>query len=373
MFTSVHTCLGLCAHILDWIAKSSGIRGWQGLCLSEKAMATAAFRLGLSLSLVSAAVAGSLFVSSPAAAQSADADNDAGWFAPAPPPPPAPPAPPAADPSLPRNIQVSPDGRVNVTRTPQQGVDVHAQTQAGTVHAYGCNRVSLDPTTRTQDTCPYAQPQPAYPYPPPVMLPPPPPAFMPPPIVYYPAPPIEQPPPPRVLNARKQKPQYAPDPGRKAALITSSLLFGLGTAASSLAYTSSLISGAITGEDTSRPALIAMGAFLTVPASIPRFVVGDVGRGLLFTALRGGSFALGSMVNWEDPTYTLPVTLTFIAPLTLGIIDLATTPHREQLERKQDMATAKKPKALELDSLGPTVAKDREGRTTAGFAAAGRF
>lgn len=345
-------------------------------------MATAAFRLGLSLSLLTAGAP--LFMSTPALAQSTD--DDTGWFSPAPPPPPPPPpaappapppppAPPAADPSLPRNIQVSPGGHVNVTRTPEQGVDVHAQTQAGTVHGYGCSRVTLDPTTRTQPQqgCPYAQPQPPYPYPPPMMLPPPPPAYMPPPIVYYPAPPIDHPPPPRHAHAKKQKPQYAPDPGRKAALITSSLIFGLGTAASSMAYLTSLAVGAVSNEEPSRPALLAMGAFLTVPASIPRFVVGDVGRGLLFTALRGGSFALGSMVTWEDPTYTLPVMLSFVAPLTLGIVDLATTPHREQLERKQDTAKAKKAKPIELDSLGPSVAVDREGRKMPGFSAAGRF
>lgn len=345
-------------------------------------MATAAFRLGLSLSLLTAAAAASLTQSTPAWAQSAG--DDAGWFAPAPPPPPAPPPaappapppPPAApDPSIPRNIHVSPDGGVDVTRTPEKGVDVHAQTEAGTVHAYGCNRVTLDPTTRAQPSsgCPYAQPQPPYyPYPPPLVLPPPPPVVMPPPIVYYPAPPIEIPRPPRHARLKMQKPKYEPDPGRKAALITSSLLFGLGTAASSLAYVTSLASASFNHDEPSRPAYIAMGAFLTVPASIPRFVVGDVGRGLLFTALRGGSFALGSLVKWEDPTYTLPVMLTFVAPLTLGIVDLATTPHREQLERKPTAAKAKKP-PVQLDSLGPTIAMDRAGRTMPGFTAGGRF
>jgi hypothetical protein len=268
------------------------------------------------------------------------------WFEPAP-----------AGTPLPPNITPNPDGTVSVTRTPEQGVDVHATTSAGTVHGYGCNRVDVDPNTRSDTPhgpCPLAH----MPPPPPVYMPPPPPRLM--------YPPVKNP-------RQAMKPQWAPDPARRNALIASSIVFGLGTMLSGTAYAMSAITSSVCNSwsDTScfgpsKPALYAMGAFVTVTPSIPRFVVGDYGKAILYTALRGGSFAAGALIDWSDPTYLVPITLTFIAPVTLGIIDLATTPHREQLE-------AKSANGFQLLGVGPTVATDFRGQSIPALGAIGTF
>ncbi|MDI1449235.1 hypothetical protein [Polyangium sp. 6x1] len=275
--------------------------------------------------------------------------------------PPLEPLPPGAP--LPPNIVQHPDGRTTVTRTPEEGVDVHAQTSAGTVHAYECGRVDVDPRSNQAEAShgacplPHALPYP-YPYP-----------AAPPPAYAYPPPP-----PPPAIAPRKLKPRYAPDPARRGALIASSIIFGLGTVTTGAAYLISLGVNAACGAtdgcvEPSKSPLYAMGAILTITPSVPRFVVGDWGKGLLYTALRGGSFAAGTMIEWDDPTHLVPLTFAFLAPLTLGIVDLATTPHREQLEaKKQSTATG-----FELRGLGPTVAYDLRGSTIPALGAIGTF
>ncbi|MRG91278.1 hypothetical protein [Polyangium spumosum] len=282
------------------------------------------------------------------------------------PPPPLEPLPPGAP--LPPNIVQHPDGRTTVTRTPEQGVDVHAQTPDGAVHAYGCGRVDVDPratppspSAAQRGPCPLPH---ASPYP-----------YAPPPTYVYPPPPPPPPAAPGLPGLRKQKPKYAPDPGRKGALIASSIIFGLGTATTGAAYIISLGASAACDAseacnvEPSKSALYAMGAILTITPSVPRLVVGDWGKGLLFTALRGGSFAAGTMIDWDDKSHLVPVTFAFLAPLTLGIVDLATTPHREQLEAKKQRAAG----GFELHGLGPTVSYDLRGNTIPAVGAIGTF
>ncbi|WP_136927886.1 hypothetical protein [Polyangium fumosum] len=274
------------------------------------------------------------------------------------PPPTLEPLPPGAP--LPPHIVQHPDGRTTVTRTPEEGVDVHAQTSAGTVHAYECGRVDVDPrapaSASAHGACPLPHALP-YPYP-----------SAPPPAYAYP-------PPPPPIAPRKPKPRYAPDPARRGALIASSIIFGLGTVTTGAAYLISLGASAACGAteacsvEPSKSALYAMGAILTITPSVPRFVVGDWGKGLLYTALRGGSFAAGTMIDWDDPTRLVPLTFAFLVPLTLGIVDLATTPHREQLEAKKQQAAS----SFELRGLGPTVAYDLRGNTIPALGAIGTF
>ena len=124
-------------------------------------------------------------------------------------------------------------------------------------------------------------------------------------------------------------------------------------------------------KEPNKAALYAMGAFLTLPPSVPRFVVGDVGTALLLTGLRGGSFALGAFVDWDDDSEVVPVTLAFVAPLTLGIVDLATTPRRwKAAEPKQSDSAALKPR---LDSIGPTATVGRGGALMPALGASGVF
>jgi hypothetical protein len=270
----------------------------------------------------------------------------------------------------PSNVTTFPDGSVSVSRTPAGGVDVHAQTAAGTVHAYGCSRVDVDARTATgapPPPCavapyPYPYPYPAY-YPYPVPTP------------YYVAAPV-------VVEPPKPKPPR--DPARTGALIASSLVFGLGTATAGGVYLASVVKPerttcdawgtggcSTTTTEPNKAALYAMGGIMTVTPSIPRYVVGDVGLGLLFTALRGGSFAAGAFVDWKDKTYAVPTMFAFVVPLTLGIVDLATTPRRE---RAQERATApRKPKAVELAGIGPTATPDQAGNLAPSLAAVGRF
>lgn len=288
------------------------------------------------------------------------------------PAPPAPELPPLSEDRerLPSNVQVKPDGGVVVTRTPDRGVDVHARTPSGTVHAYGCDRVVFDPNDKSGPLPPGAAPPCAVPPAPPEPPSPPPSAYAYPPR-YYPAyPPVPM--------MRREKPVYAPDPGRKAALIASSLVFGLGTIASGTTYLLNIADQGIgdcsllesCGNKRAAVSLYAMGAIMTFTPSVPRFVVGDVGMGLLWTGLRGGSFALGAAVNWGKDGAFMPITFSFLAPLTLGIIDLATTPHRENLRpRHAKVETA----GLQLDGLGPTTMVDRGGNTVPALGAMGRF
>lgn len=284
------------------------------------------------------------------ASGAASAQEPPPWFEPAPP-----------DTALPPTVTPNPDGTVTVTRTPEQGVDAHATTNSGTVHAYGCNRVDVDPNARTDTPhgpCPLAHVPPP---PPPVYMPPPPPRLM--------YPPVKNP-------RQAMKPRWAPDPSRRNAIIASSIVFGMGTMLSGTAYTVSVMTSSFCSDklttwctEPSKPALYALGAFLTVTPSIPRFVVGDYGKALLYTALRGGSFAAGAFVDWNDPTYLVPITFAFIAPLTLGVIDLATTPHREQLEGRDRPAA----QGFQLLGLGPTVTTDFRGRSVPAFGALGTF
>jgi hypothetical protein len=275
----------------------------------------------------------------------ASAEEPEPWFAP---------APAEVAPAPPPNVVTRPDGSASVTRTPDGGVDVHAQTSAGTVHAYECNRVDVDPRQKSSapaGPCPYPHASP-YPY-------------------ARPAPRYVPMPPPT-----KSKPKWAPDPARRNALIFSSITFGLGTALTGVAYLASTAASAICDfgdscrAEPSQGALWAMGAILTVTPSIPRFVVGDVGAGLLYTGVGAGSFAGGVLVDWEDPTYLVPFMFAFVAPLTLGIVNLATTPHREQIEARRRRAANGEP---QIQGLGPSVASDYRGNPVPTLGLVGSF
>jgi hypothetical protein len=279
------------------------------------------------------------------------------WY---PPPPYAPYPPPQAAPPPPPNVTQGP-GSVTVTETPAGPVDVHAQTASGTVHAYACRRVDVDRRTPSPPVYPAAQP--VYPAAPPC------PAYYVPYPVYSPyAAPLYYLPP-------RPKPKYAPDPARRSAILVSSLLFGIGTVAAGGAYVTANrdARGHCALAGSCRPfgakaAMFALGAFETFPASVPRYVVGDVGMGLLFTGLRGTSFAVGSLIDFKDKSYVLPVTLAVVAPITLSIVELATTPHREQLRPRPAKHAAS---SFRLQGLGPTVTADKDGNLVPAFGASG--
>lgn len=186
-------------------------------------------------------------------------------------------------------------------------------------------------------------------------------------------------PPPPFYDIR---PKYAPDPDRKAAVIASSIGFGVGGGVSGIMY---LVQWGQDRDDCrgeyvrrtdgtygyepdpsacrgggSRTSLITYGAIMTFVPSLPRFVVGDTTKGLVYTALRGVSFATAALVDWGrdgDTEWQGPFLLGFAVPVTLGIIDLATTPHREDVIEKEKVATTG------IKGVSPIAITDRSGKT----------
>jgi len=175
------------------------------------------------------------------------------------------------------------------------------------------------------------------------------------------------------------RPKYAPDPDRKAAVIGASIGFGVGGAVAGVMYlvqwgseNSCSSRRYVTyadgtngwendssgcGSGSSRASLLTYGAIVTFLPSLPRFVVGDTTKGLVYTGLRGASFATAALVDWsgdKDTRWQGPFLLGFVAPITLGIIDLATTPHREDLVEKVPTAGVK--------SIAPVAITDRTGK-----------
>lgn len=233
------------------------------------------------------------------------------------------------------------------------GVTVVVPTAGGgSVTASGCSSVVVNgaPTMVTSTGAPC--PLPAYqPYTPPAPTP------------YYDA-----------------RPRYARDPDRTGALIGASIGFGVGAAVSGVMYLvqhseesdrckyGTYVYGADGGgyvKDStacsgggSRASLLTYGAIVTFLPSLPRFVVGDSTKGLVYTGLRGVSFATAALVNWgsdSDTKWQGPFLLGFVAPVTLGIIDLATTPHREDLEKQVARPG--------VTSVAPVAVSDRQGKT----------
>lgn len=195
--------------------------------------------------------------------------------------------------------------------------------------------------------------------------------------------------PPPTMPYYDVRPRYAPDPDRKAALIGSAIGFGVGGGIAGIMYlvqhseersncrgfrTVRYSDGTTTTEpDTcagggARASLITYGAIVTFMPSIARFVVGDTTKGLIYTGLRGASFATAALVNWgedSDTRWQGPFLLGFVAPITLGIIDLATTPHREDLVEKEKTG---------VTGVAPVAVTDRRGKAHGAlFAVEGRF
>lgn len=150
-------------------------------------------------------------------------------------------------------------------------------------------------------------------------------------------------PPPAYGNwPREPRPRYAPDGGRKAAIITAPIVYGLGAFVAGVSYLGNKADCSWSDRGSScrdgTTSLIAYTGITAVVPSIPRFVVGDVGRGLLYTGLRGASVTTAALVDWGDShdSWMGPFLLGFAAPVALAVVDMATTPHREDLEDHPD-------------------------------------
>jgi hypothetical protein len=136
------------------------------------------------------------------------------------------------------------------------------------------------------------------------------------------------------------------DPERTAFVVGSSIAFGLGTAGSLVGWSLAGCEGLVKTCDRSSEQmwLMSYGAHLVVAPSVPRFALGHAGSGLLFTGARAAMF--GAAV-WAGPHGTAgkwaAVSLGFVGPAVLGVIDLATTPKREVADRPQITGVAPVP------------------------------
>lgn len=134
-------------------------------------------------------------------------------------------------------------------------------------------------------------------------------------------------------------------------------------------------------------------AYAGVNAVIPglaRFTVGDTSRALLYAAARGASITAASVIDWGSSAGGEMVAgvLGFAAPVALAVVDMATTPHREDLGDKppapapeegaeRTPRTAVAPKPIDrprITGISPIPFKGRENAPSgAGFSLTGTF
>lgn len=174
---------------------------------------------------------------------------------------------------------------------------------------------------------------------------------------------------PCVAAAVAPQERYAPDGGRKAALIAAPIVYGVGMAYSGMSYL--INSGHSRTRSDATAALVGYTTISTIVPSIPRLVVGDTTRGLVYSAARGASIGVAIGVDWgkKDDDLMGPFLFGFAAPLALAIVDMATTPHREDLvDSSSD--TPSEPKAsrdgARITGISPVALRDQEGKTRGG-------
>jgi hypothetical protein len=177
--------------------------------------------------------------------------------------------------------------------------------------------------------------------------------------------------------------EYAPDPARKAAIIASPIVFGVGSAVAGIAYltarsnptttcattfsssTQTQSTNCTTNPNNGDAALWTYNVIVAGVPSAPRWVVGDVMGALVYTGLRTASVVTASTVQWGNDTSSWigPFMFGFLAPITLGIVDLATTPHREDLhphDSQHDDPEAKAQTGFRISSIAPTTLTDAD-------------
>ncbi len=182
-------------------------------------------------------------------------------------------------------------------------------------------------------------------------------------------------------SAYDQRPRYARDPERTGALIASSVVWGVGTLVTGTVYLAEKLdcsmNDSLSGDGSSltnsscksvTSAYVTYGTILSITPSVPRFVMGDYGKGLLYTGLRAASVFAASAVNFgSDATNAeMGFLLGFAAPVALGIVDLVTTPHREDLDEKVAQARG-------VTGVAPVALADKRGTHGAMVAVQGRF
>ncbi len=263
------------------------------------------------------------------------------------------PAEPADDDAIDGAAKAASDDSTTVVGAPgSRGVTVVAPTaHGGTVVARDCKSVTVtgSPTlvdASGQPLCPFKPPEPEVR------------------IVYV---------------ERDPRPKFAPDPERGGAIALGAVALGIGSIVLGGWYASSVGSdydacqmahpiqrttaygtytdyNSYTGCRASGGlgALSLYTALMSFAPTLPHFVVGDSTNGWIWSAVIASSIGLGKLVDMADSSVrdvgTGGALLGFVLPATLGIVALATTPHREDLAHKHD-----KPK-VEGFALTPLLA-----------------
>jgi hypothetical protein len=185
------------------------------------------------------------------------------------------------------------------------------------------------------------------------------------------------------VHSRSQR-EYAPDPGRKAALIASPIVFGVGALVAGIAYLSAQGQTECTAatdangnwhencqKQDGKVGLWTYNVIVAGVPSAPRWVVGDVMGALVYTGARTASVVIASTVDWghDNSAWLGPFMLGVLAPLTLGIVDLATTPHREDLAPKDDgrATEARAPSGFRISAIAPTTLTDPTHKVNGGM------
>ncbi len=170
--------------------------------------------------------------------------------------------------------------------------------------------------------------------------------------------------------------EYAPDPGRKAAIIAAPIVFGVGSALAGITYLARGTTCNTTFDANgshencqSSDGKVALWTYNIIVAGVPstpRWVVGDVMGALVYTGARTASVVVASAIDWghnDSSSWLGPFMLGFAVPITLGIVDLATTPHREDLAPKDDghdahEARAAAPTGFRVSAIAPSTLED---------------
>lgn len=143
-------------------------------------------------------------------------------------------------------------------------------------------------------------------------------------------------------------PLYAPDRARTAMLATGWSLFGLNaTVTPVVAFFDNLKIDCRSHCNSSSKAWLTMAPAIFTP-SLPRWAAGDVQGALIYTSLRAASWTAGAILekNATEASFGVFVAA-FVVPLGLGLADLVTTPHREDLK-------APKADGVQLQGIAPT-------------------
>jgi hypothetical protein len=159
-----------------------------------------------------------------------------------------------------------------------------------------------------------------------------------------------QPPPPQIIYIeRDPRPKFKKDTGRSAAIALSAVAQGVGslltlslylqaTERSDCTYTGNPYSYHC-DRSNGVPELLLYGGLMTLAPAIPRMVVGDGTGAAWFSAGIVTSIALGKVIDSSEKEFREPgagfALFGFVGAAAIGIIELATTPHREDLEPKK--------------------------------------